>query len=419
MGIVPTIIREGQTYSDINLGWMVSVASPIGYVWLPIPKSNGQVLASYGQTWLTIIDQSGFLKWVMIKPQVQLRQSLGAAAAASVKDESMGSLASSLGSMSLAPAAKPSIKYTVVQSDSSSIQPGGRIIPIPVRPMPPPKPFNVYIMRGFDTESILRVPESEIGDNSFTFELPLIMKYPEIPQDLLFIIGSFGGGGFSAEPHTIKFNSLTYMKNYIGSMFKTNVIPGISLNDIWLMWGEDPPPPVLSILVNHMNSSHSFTKEEVARLTHILHFIPYYYQLRKYENKLHQRIVEIISTILQDKSIPQFNLNTPYPPALISGLNKINLVGSRILFNETIEGDFNNGAVYNIVYKDGASTFTFEEAPLIEKLIKNICSLYLSNGYIALGDAIPDKSLAGGRRRRAKTCRKKTRRSNTRNSLRK
>jgi len=415
MGMVPTIIREGQTYADINHGWMVSVASPIGYVWLPVPKSNGQVLSSYGQTWLTIINQNGFLKWVMIKPQEQLRQSLGAAAAASVKDESMGSLASSLGSMSLAP---KSITYKIVKSETPSL-PRGPTIPMRVLPMPPPKPFNVYIMRGFDTESILHVPESEIGDNSFTFKLPIIMKYPELPQDLFFIIGSFGGGGFSAEPDTIKFNTLTYMKNYIGSMFKTNVIPGISLNDIWLMWGEDPPPPVLSILVNHINRSHSFTQEEVARLTHILHYIPYYYQLRKYNNKLSQRIVEIISAILQDKPIPQFNLNTPYPPALISGLNKINLVGSRILFNETIEGDFNNGAVFNIVYKDGASAFTFEEAPLIEKLIKNICSLYLFNGYIALGDAIPDKSLVGGRRRRAKTCRKKTRRSNTRNSLRK
>ena len=415
-GYIPTPTAEGQTFLDTTYGWMVSVASPTGFVWLTSPKYENEKVNAYGYTWLAVkTPPYGFLKWVRVQGMPSLQQSFGAAAASSVKDESMGSLSRSMGSMSLgpaaaaAPAAKQSIKYTVVQGDPSSIQPGGRIIPLRVLPMPPPQPFDIHIMRSFDENSINNVPVEETGDFNFTYKLPLIITYPDLPDDLKRITGQFRGYPYNMAD-SVKFETLSYMKNYLGIKLNNPIIiSGINLDDIWLMWGEDSgtnePMDILNIIVNHRNELHDFTKEEVARLTHILTFMPHYYQLHKYQNKLWKFVISILGKISRGEAVPEFNLNPPYSPELISAVNKIDILNTHILFNPSVQEDFNKGVVYRIKYKGGDPAFTYNEAPAITKLIQKLSNTYLYKDYIRLGGAIADGSLRGGRRS------KKTRRS--------
>lgn len=429
---IPTATAEGQTYQDISLGLMVSVKSPGGLVWLPVPKAVGQMMPAYGLTWLTVQEPHyGLLQWVYIQPIPSLLGSFQAAASASSKGPSsasgggggsMVSLSSNMSKLSLvAPTPpKPSIVYKIVQGPATLPTAGTKSIPLRVLPMPPPKPFRVFIMRGFNPAIIDSVPDSEVGKHNFIYKLPMILTYPDLPDDMRTMIASFGGGAILFDADIIKFNTFAYMKNFLGVFFKTkDIIPGIKLNDIWFLWGEDydTPPPELSIIVNHKNELHSFTKEQIGRLKHIFNFIPYYYQLRKYQNKLWQRYINIIRRILAGEAVPEFGLTPPYDPALVTGLGKIDLIQSRILFNPSIMEDFNNGVVYNILYKAGASAITHDEAPLIEKLIKNVTTGYLYKGYIALGDAVADPTLQGGRRRQTRRSRRS--RLNTRSSLRK
>lgn len=421
VGYIPTPTKEGETFLDTNLGWMVSVASPKGLVWLTVPKYAGEQVNAYGYTWLVTTSPYGFLKWAYIQGMPSLQQSFGAAAAASVKDESMGSLTTSLGSMSLAPAAKPPIKYTVVQGDPSGIQPGGRTIPLRVVPMPPPRPFDIHIMRSFDGTTINSVPAEETNNFNFTYKLPLILTYPDLPDDLKRFTGQLRGFPYNMAD-SVKFETLSYMKNYLGIKLNNPiVVQNIKLDDIWLMWGEDngtnEPVNILSIIVNHRNELHDFTKEEVARLTHILTFIPHYYQLRKYQNKLWQRLVSILRRINAGDAVHEFSLNPPYSPELISAINKIDILNTRILFNPSVQEDFNKGVVYRIKYKEGASAFSYDEAPTITKLIQKLSNTYLYKGYIPLGDAVADEVLGGGFRR-SKTRRSKRRLSRRRHKTR-
>lgn len=233
-----------------------------------------------------------------------------------------------------------------------------RVLPLPTLPVaePPPIPttYDVILMRPYNPASEAQVTQTYF-DNTFTYDLPMNRTFPTYPDSLKLILGTYSSSTFVNDPSTLKFNSLVYMKNELSEALNNpELLPGTRMDDLVFLWGTDEDEDkIKSIEINvfHQNRGIVYNKADIAFLKHVIDFIPFYYQIVKYKNKLWQRSLQILKQILAKSPIPEINLNPPYPAPLVSGINKMDLLAGRIITNKSVENDFRNGIVFRVKFK--------------------------------------------------------------------
>ncbi len=279
--------------------------------------------------------------------------------------------------------------------------------PLPTQPVPLPTTNDIIIMRAYNAAASEAQVKETFFDNTFNYILPMNRTFPSFPQSVYTMLGTYSSSMLVTDPSALKFNSLVYMKNELSTWFNNpEIIAGVRLDDLIFVWGTDEDEATikqLEIIVSHKNY-HEFNKSEIAFLRHVIDFIPFYYQIIKYKNKLWQRQLQVMKQILAQAEVPEFKLKGPYPAALVSAISKIDLLQGRILMENSIEKDFRLGIVYRLRYKPSAM-FTENESKVFDDFIRKLSIQYLFKTYLEIGD-FKEQITAGGMRRRRRTNRR-------------